>query len=163
MRRLWHYKMISFLPEAQLLGLWRTCCAIAQERAEDRTIKNPLIKPVMNHTPEDFITYCSMVKRELMARGYEFEDLPLIKMIANFKKILWNEAGENDWKYWDCVLHSAIVMGYPDAVHRGDIFKKWHNHEYFEMCYWNLYELYLCGCIPEEEWDRFVEGGREIV
>lgn len=43
------------------------------------------------------------------------------------------------------------------------IFEKWHNREYLEICYWNLEEKYLCGCIPEQEWQRYLEGGKELV
>lgn len=160
--RLWHYKMISFLPTAQLLGQWRECCAIAQEWANERHLKHPLVKPVTNYPPEEFLIYCRLVKEEMANRGFKVQDYTVARLKDNVFKIL--SEFENDYRSMRATIDD-IWNGYNwvGRLERWKLFDKWHNNTYFDICYWNLYEKYLCECVPEEEWIRFLEGGREIV
>ena len=35
-----------------------------------------------------------------------------------------------------------------------EIYKEKMNYNYLQICYWNLYEKYLCGGIPVEDWNN---------
>ena len=156
--RLWHWRMISFLPDAQLLGQWRECCAVAQKWA-DNELNHALVNPVMNYPVEDFIEYCFLVKQSMHARGWNTTEYAEIKLKDNLYRIFQrdDQCGENDF---------VSIRGTIDQMMAGqknpwgrDIFNKWHNEEYYNICWFNLEEKYLCGCIPEDQWARFIEGG----
>ena len=160
--RLWHYKMIPFLPTAQLIGQWRECCAIVQDWANDYTVKHPLVKPVTNYPPEELLLYCKLVANEMEARGYHVQEYTVAKLKDNIFKCI--SEFDNDYKYIRSNIED-IWNGYDwnGLLKKNLLFNHWHNETYFRICYWNLYEKYLCGCVPDVEWSRFVEGGRELV
>ena len=35
-----------------------------------------------------------------------------------------------------------------------ELFPGWHNNTYWEICYYNLKEKWLCGGIKNEDWDK---------
>lgn len=157
--RLWHYKTISFLPTAQLLGQWRECCAIASRWAAEGTPRHALVNPVLNYPIEDYIIFCKLVYSEMCNRGYYPQEYTVAKLKDSFVTIYLYDAKdipairetiEEIWRF---------DFNVDDLV----IFEKWHNQEYLEICYWNLEEKYLCGCIPEAEWQRYLEGGKELI
>lgn len=157
--RLWHYQTIPFLPTAQLLGQWRECCAVARDWANEE-LRHPLVKPVECYPVEDFIIFCRMVKDEMESRGYNIQEYTIAKLKDNFFKIFM--ITENDVVHCRAVIDD-IWSGKENRIWGGEIFDHWHNRTYLEICYWNLYEKYLCGCIPDEEWLRYLEGGKELV
>lgn len=159
--RLWHYKTISFLPEAQLLGQWRECCAIAQEWATDesKVFKHPFTRPLLDYPYEDFVVYVKLVMNEMVNRGYNVQQYTVARLFDNLFKI-----GRLSTVKKPEIIRKEInaIWELPDF---SDIciFDKWHNNTYLEINYWNLYEKYLSGCVPDEEWNRYLEGGREFV
>lgn len=158
--RLWHYKMISFLPEAQLRGQWRECCAIAQEWASTRYLKHPLVKPLLNYAPTEFIVYCKLVMDEMHARGFNTYEYTEAKLKDNLFMIYM------DMEPMDNHKHARDLIDYiweKGCSYTEGLFPHWHNDEYFSICYYNLEEKFLCGCVPPTEWARFLEGGREYV
>ena len=161
--RLWHYKLIHILPNAQLIGQWRECCAVAQMWANEHDIRHPLVRPVLNYGPEELFLYCKLVKEEMESRGFKIQEYTVVKLKDNMYKIFSEFNKDSNYirsvidDIWDCYFETDTFI----QNHR--LFDKWHNNTYFDICYWNLYEKYLCECIPEDEWIRFIEGGRELV
>ena len=155
--RMWHYKMLPFLPQAQLLGQWRECCAIAQQWAEKDDIKHPLVKPAINYSPIEFWQYCVMVKDALEDRMIFVSPFTVAKLKDRLY-LIQSHLSSIPREEFD-----ALISEIEDGKHLPKIFDKWHNKTYFDICYWNLYEKYLCGCVPEMEWFRFCEGGRLFI
>ena len=160
--RLWHYKMIPFLPEAQLLGQWRECCAVAQMWANKHDIRHALVKPVIHYPPEELLLYSRLVANEMEARGYHLGEYTVAKLKDNIFKCICEF--DNDYKYIRYNIDD-IWKGndWNERLAEDILFRNWHNQTYFHICYWNLYEKYLCGCVPDIEWSRFEEGGKELI
>jgi uncharacterized protein (TIGR02328 family) len=152
--------MISYLPNAQLLGQWRECCAVAQKWA-DNTLNHAIVNQVMNYPVEDFIEYCFLVKQSMHERGWNTTEYAEVKLKDNFFRILELQ-GENDFVDMRATINRMMDRGEKNVWgHR--IFEKWHTEDYYDICYRNLEEKYLCGCVPETEWARFCEGGLQYV
>lgn len=156
--RLWHYGIIPFLPSAQLLGQWRECCAVASRWAETGHPNHALVNPVTNYGVEEFVQYCKMVKDEMNRRGYICEEYTVCKLLSNFTKIAIRYCNE-DYNEFQNRMHD--IWDGREVI--TDIFSKWHNDTYLTICYWNMYEKFLCGCINPYEWEVMEEGGRGYV
>ena len=71
--RLWHYKLIPFLPKSQLLAQWRELNSIFKK--QDRHI---LINYIYKYPKEHLYSYSVMVINEMKNRNYN------IKSLSNF-------------------------------------------------------------------------------
>ena len=118
-----------------------------------------MVNPILNYPIEDYIIYCKLVYDEMCNRGYYPQEYTVARLKDSFVTIYLydgndipaiRETIEEIWRF-DFDLDSLII------------FEKWHNRQYLEICYWNLQEKYDCGCIPEAEWQRYLEGGKELV
>lgn len=69
--RLWHYKIISFLPRQQLLGQHRECCAL---RGNGWGRKHATVNYVFTYSPHTLYQYHMLVKFEMIKRGYNFDE-----------------------------------------------------------------------------------------
>lgn len=127
--RLWHKDLIPVLPDQQLIGQWRECCAIARNIAEKGTPNHLLVNKVMEYPVNDFMIYCYHIEKEMRKRGYKVKVHPT--------------------KY----LH----IPYPNKCHLSEIYNDWHNERYLKQCYYNLQEKYDCGGITNDEWMKIVE------
>ena len=67
--RLWHYELISYLPNSQLLAQWRELNSIFKKQD-----KHILINYIYEYPKEDLWAYSMIVFEEMYKRGY------LIKM-----------------------------------------------------------------------------------
>lgn len=124
--RLWHKDLISVLPDKQLIGQWRECCAIARNIAVKGTPNHLLVNKVMDYPISHLWEYGFLVMIEMERRQIKCD-------FGRFEK-------------WIDKPYSLIV---PD---HDDLFADWHNERYLEQCYYNLQEKYDCGGITEEEW-----------
>ena len=127
--RLWHKSLIPVLPDKQLLGQWRECCAIAKSISEKGTPNHILVNKIMNYPLDEFNTYAMFVAHEMKDRGFE----------VNVEKF---------YKY----CHEINVLT------KGMIFRGWHNDRYLDQCYYNLQEKFDCGGIDAADWqiiDKF--------
>ena len=133
--RLWHYKMIPYLPKKQLISQWRECVACMEiyraPNLRGKEIKSPLIDYIKNYDPTWLTFYTYLVLKEFNKRGFKYSR----KRYNEF--YIWGDIGYffgNNLKEDD----------YP-------MFKE-HNNEYLKICYYNLKEKYLRGIISDEEW-----------
>ena len=58
--RLWHKDLIDVLPNGQLLGQWRECCAIARNIKAKGTPNHLLVNKIMDYPDIDFNTSNSL-------------------------------------------------------------------------------------------------------
>lgn len=125
--RLWHYKLIPYLPEQMLVSQWRECVAIKRQW-EKRTLKHRLVSYVMEHNKNCFGFYVYKVKKELEKRNIKY-DKKLYDEILDFV----DEPGIEN-------------LNYPE-----------HNDRYLKQCLYNLEEKADRKIISEEEWDKILE------
>lgn len=125
--RLWHQKLIPYLPRQQLLGQHRECCAL---RGKGWSRKHATVDYVFTHDPSFLVAYHYCVMAEMKTRGYHPD--PVWKN-ANWRgKELGMDMSE-EWAAQDCVdeLFSWVLLlkeiVYPE-----------HNEEYLEECLDNL-------------------------
>ena len=65
--RLWHQKLIPFLPRQQLLGQHRECCAL---RGKGWGKKHKIVDYVFTHNPALLVAYHFLIIKEMKRRGY---------------------------------------------------------------------------------------------
>lgn len=124
--RLWHKSLLTVLPREQLVSQWRECSAIAGNLLTKGTPNHILVNKILDYDLDHFISYSKQVRDEMTARGYRTMDS------------VWNK----------------IVSIKPDweEVPYCNIYFDWMNDEYFDICYYNLKEKYMCGGINEKDW-----------
>lgn len=66
--RLWHQKLIPYLPRQQLLGQHRECCAL---RGAGWGRKHSVVDYVFTHEPARLVAYHALVMDEMIKRGYQ--------------------------------------------------------------------------------------------
>lgn len=65
--RLWHQKLIPYLPRQQLLGQHRECCAL---RGAGWGRKHSIVNYVFTYDPAYLVAYHYLVMDEMEKRGY---------------------------------------------------------------------------------------------
>lgn len=131
--RLWHKDLIHVLPDKQLLGQWRECCAIASNIANKGTPNHILVNRIMDYPLEHFYRYAELVSIEMERLGFD----------VDFRK------------FYD---HIAELDFDPmNIVSMDELFKGWHNKRYLLQCFYNLQEKYDCGGITVQEFANIYE------
>jgi len=125
--RLWHYKLLPFLPKDMLVSQWREIVAIKRQW-EKGSLKHRLVSYVKEYNKAYFLNYAELVLEEFKKRGINY-NFNLYKEIYNFCTNGLNESNN-----------------YPE-----------HNDRYLKQCYYNLEEKADRGIISEEEWKEIKE------
>ena len=110
--RLWHYKLIPYLPKSQLIAQWRELNSIYKKQD-----KHILINYIYEYPDNDLNTYSLMVMRECRKRGIK------IRSINNY----YNYFGLDKTTCLDQVVEP---------------FKNHHTDRYLMQCFYNLQEKY---------------------
>jgi uncharacterized protein (TIGR02328 family) len=136
--RLWHYKLLPYLPDAQFKGQLRELILIMHQWRDNGTTNHLLINRVMEYPKGDLTSYFLL---------YDIE----------YQKRYLKEHG--------LIANEFVEFSKPD--HFTNVpFKDWHNKEYLRVCVCNLYEKYHFGVgkskISQAEWDRVLQGYKEI-
>ena len=124
--RLWHKNLIGVLPRQQLIAQWRELSAAATNINTKGTPNHILINKIMDYDLDHFITYAKLVRAEMTRRGYKTMDSVWNKIVS--VKPVWKE------------------------VEFEELYEGWHNHRYYNQCYYNLEEKFDCGGIATAEW-----------
>ncbi len=132
--RLWHYKLIPYLPKQQLLGQWRECCSIKANIVNKGKPKHILVNRIMDYPKDHFYTFCRLIQDQMLERGCNVRDKSRSK--------IWTEC----WSWID----------------ESELFPKWHDDIYLRQCLYNLEEKFICGGINQEEWDKIYNAFKEI-
>jgi uncharacterized protein (TIGR02328 family) len=122
--RLWHYELISVLPNKMLVSQWRELIAINRQW-EKGTLIHPLVSYVKEYSKDYFAYYVHHVYLEMLKRNIKCKDSYMEEIISFCRYRLWQEN-----------------LNYSE-----------HNQEYLFICYYNLKEKYLREIINPTEWD----------
>ena len=134
--RLWHTDLISVLPREQLVAQWRELSAIAGAIQKKGTPNHILVNFVLIYDYDNFISYAAEVREEMTKRGYR-------TMNSVWEKIVSLKSN------WVRLPHD-------------EIYKEKMNNTYLEICYYNLYEKYLCGGIDGYDFGKIMRIKEEI-
>ena len=137
--RLWHYKLLPYLPDAQFKGQLRELVAIMHDWRDKGKTSHLLINKVMEYSRHELVTYFVKYEAEYHKRYGKW----LTKQWEEFKEF-------DDMTYpLNCIM-----------------FDGWHNKEYLRVCMANLYEKHFFGVgksrITDEEWQRLLDGYKNI-
>lgn len=126
--RIWHTALISVLPKDQLVAQWRELSAIAGAIQKNGTPNHMLVNFVLDYDYDHFISYAYYLRAEMTRRGYRTMN-----------------------SVWDKI--TSLKPDYT-ILPLGNVYKKKMDFEYFKICYFNLYEKYLCGGIKKEDFKK---------
>lgn len=116
--RLWHYKLIPYLPKSQLLAQWRELNSIFKKQD-----KHILINYVYEYSKDDLFIYTNLVIKELFHRSVEIKDKSRLNCL-------------NYFDYPPKKLHQLLDKS--ESI----IFKNHHTYRYLLQCFYNLQEKY---------------------
>lgn len=130
--RLWHYKLIPYLPKSQLLAQWRELNSIFKKQD-----KHILINYIYDYPKIFLYDYSLLVREEMNKRKYKIKSLSNHDDYFEFDKFYINPC-------W--------------ITKRNNYFTE-HNNEYLTICYYNLKEKYLRNQkdFTKEVWDELEE------
>ena len=111
--RLWHYKLISCLPDSQLKSQWRELNSIYKNQPN-----HILINYVYKFPKEDLYVYSRLVINEMIKRGFKINNY--INFNNYFKELNFDNISKN------------LVT-----------FKSIHDKYYYLICSYNLFEKYI--------------------
>lgn len=123
--RLWHQKLIPYLPRQQLLGQHRECCAL---RGKGWGRKHATIDYVFTYAPDELVAYHYLIIEEMRHRGYNPDKI--------WYRPTWRGSilGEVEgWSYQETV--DDIFRAVMD---QGEIIYYEHNDAYLLECIKNL-------------------------
>ena len=126
--RLWHTSLIKVLPREQLVAQWRELSAIAGSIQQKGTPNHILVNFIMDYDFDHFISYAYYVREEMTRRGYRTMNSVWEKIVA---------------------LKPNYTILPIEIVYLAKM-----NNIYFNVCWYNLYEKFLCGGIKEEDWEK---------
>ena len=129
--RIWHTDLIPVLPREQLIAQWRELSAIAGSIQKKGTPNHILVNFVLIYDYDNFISYAAEVREEMKRRGYR-------TMNSVWEKITSLKPD------WTRLPHHKIY-----EIKMDDI--------YLKICYYNLYEKYLCGGINESDFGQIIQ------
>jgi uncharacterized protein (TIGR02328 family) len=137
--RLWHYKLLPYLPELQFKGQLREMVAILHDLKNKGKTSHLLINRIMEYPKGDLWNYFIRYHGEYGKR---------------YGMTLKPET------------YSEFAEFADDYVEWGIPFKGWHNKEYLRVCMANLYEKHHFGIgkprITDAEWQRLCDGYKAI-
>ena len=136
--RLWHYKLLRYLPDAQFKGQLRELVAIMHDWRDKGKTNNLLINKVMEYPKSQLSSYFLRYCKEYRYRyGKEVSQ----KTYDEFSKFAYG------------ISTACVFLG-------------WHTKEYLRMNMSNLAEKHFYGIgksrITNEEWKRLCEGYKAI-
>lgn len=112
--RLWHYKILPYLPKSQLIAQWRELNSIFKKQD-----KHILINYVYQYPKENLLLYTGYLFKEMDKRKIN------TKSLTNF----------NDY-FGDCGIDVR------DLMNEVNPFPQHHTSRYFTQCFYNLQEKY---------------------
>ena len=122
--RLWHQKLIPYLPRQQLLGQHRECCAL---RGKGWGKKHSVVDYVFTYSPDELVAYHYLIMGEMQSRGYNPDKTWLN---PNWRGSTLGMA--EGWSYQETV---DIIYS---AAYDGEMIYDEHNNTYLRECIDNL-------------------------
>ena len=137
--RIWHYKLIPYLPKSQLLAQWRELNSIFKK--QDKHILINYIYEYENNKSDDLFDYTCIVINKMRKRKIK---------IKSYDNIF------NYFEYSNAFIESYI---YDFEGVSYELFKNHHTDRYLIQCFYNLQEKYDRGQkdFSKEIYDRLEE------
>ena len=129
--RIWHIDLIPVLPKEQLVAQWRELSTITGSIQKKGTPNHILVNFVLDYDYDNFISYAAEIRKEMTSRGYR-------TMNSVWEKII------------------SLKPNWTQLSHE-DIYKEKMGDTYLTICYYNLYEKYLCGGINTSDFDKIMQ------
>lgn len=123
--RLWHIKLLSGLNKDHLVAQWRELSAIAGAIQKNGTPNHLLVNFVLDYDFNNFISYAYYLRKEMTKRNIRTMESVWNKIISLKKDYI--------------------------ILEEKDVYNEKMNDEYLIICYYNLYEKFLCGMYSKEE------------
>jgi uncharacterized protein (TIGR02328 family) len=134
--RLWHKKLLPYLPDLQFKGQLRELVAIMHDIRDKGATNHILINRVMEYDKSDLY-------------GYFLE-----------------YAVEYEKRYGILPKQTDEFRAFGNHQFLQTPFDGWHNKEYLRVCMANLYEKHFFGVgksrITDEEWETLCKGYKDI-
>ena len=138
--RLWHYRLLPYLPDAQFRGQLRELIAIMRDWRDKGKTNHLLINVVTEYPKAELAEYFKLYSALYYSRYEKNIKEEYVKEFNNF-----------------C---SEKLPPYKP------LFEGWHTEGYLRVCMTNLFEKYYYGRgnsqITDEEWDLLLYGYRRI-
>lgn len=142
--RLWHYKLLPYLPELQFKGQLRELVAIMHDWRDKGKTNHLLINKVMEYPKDELSQYFF----EYACEYYKRYNKDLHKYVEEFN------------------LFSLNTKRAFRSINSTYLFEEWHEDEYLRVCMANLYEKHFFSIgksrITDAEWERLCEGYKNI-
>lgn len=137
--RLWHYKIIPYLPDSQLKAQWRELNSIYKDQP-----KHILINYVYEYDRLELYIYSTIVEHEMINRGIHFK---YSEYYYDFFKEILNNQG---------ILSHGLYRRMAETMYP---FENHHNNRYLLQCFYNLQEKYDRGQkdFSKERFDKLVD------
>lgn len=137
--RLWHEKLLPYLPDAQFKGQLRELVLIMHDWRDKGETNHLLINKVM-----------------------EYEKADLSRYFISYEALYHKRYGKWLQKY----AEEFVTFAEQEPDKKEYFSDGWHNKEYLRVCVCNLYEKYHFGVgkskISQAEWDKVLQGYKEI-
>lgn len=137
--RIWDYRLLPYLPDAQFKGQLRELVAIMHDWRDKGKTNHVLINRVMEFPKDDLWVYFIKYHGEYSKRYGKAIKQSIYEEFVDFTA--------EEYEEW----------------HRP--FKGWHNNTYLNICMYNLLEKHLGvgkSRVTDKEWKRLCEGYRKI-
>lgn len=136
--RIWHYRLLPYLPDLQFKGQLRELVAIMRAWRDNGTTNHLLINRVMDYPKAD-LTSCFWLYVNEYGKRYDNYNDELMKEFVDFA----------------------------DGGHfNANPFPGWHDDDYLKVCMANLFEKHEKAKgktqISQKEWQRVLEGYKTI-
>lgn len=155
--RIWDYRLLPYLPDAQFKGQLREITAIMRNWQDKGTTNHLLINRVMQYPKDHLTSYFLRYNEEYRKRYGKNIDRNIYWEFLNFA----DYEVEIDYKL--SFANGADIVSIRIVL---NIFHDWHNKEYLRVCMANLYEKHHFGIgksrITDEEWETLCRGYKEI-
>lgn len=141
--RIWHYKLLPYLPDNQFRGQFRELIAIMHDWKNKGETNHVLINRVMEYPKNELFAYFQLYCAEYNKRYNKQVNSKYADEFYDFVK----EEKLNDFETED------------------KIFVGWHNQVYLKICMANLYEKFLGAGknkITLSEWSKLKAGYEKI-
>lgn len=115
-----------------MVAQWRELSAIAGAIQKNGTPNHLLVNFVLDYPFDHFISYAKLVREEMTKRGYRTTNSVWEKIVS---------LKEN----YTIIPKEQIYLEKMDLT-------------YLDICYYNLYEKFLCGGISKENWEKIQRG-----
>lgn len=126
--RLWHISLIPALPREQLVAQWREVSAIVGAIKKNGTPNHILVNFVLDYDYDHLISYAYYLRQEMTKRGYRTMNTV--------------------WEKITSLKEDYTILPFEE------VYKDKMNNIYLDICYYNLYEKFLCGGIDGLSWEK---------